>query len=153
MNNYHQKCNWTVYIVFILLFISFTPPLFAELYTKQTEHLRLIYYDKKHAFIVSHLARCFENSFRFHQQLFNYQSKEKITILLHKAKKKQIFITFYACESAHTGFGTGCVSGQGANRRPTPFGQYHCWFEWGSGLARQTNLAIPLWIFSLWWCS
>ena len=83
MNNYHQKCNWTVYIVFILLFISFTSPLFAELYTKQTEHLRLIYYDKKHAFIVSHLARCFENSFRFHQRLFNYQSKEKITILLH----------------------------------------------------------------------
>ena len=30
---------------------AFSPPLFAELYSKQTEHLRLIYYDKKHAFI------------------------------------------------------------------------------------------------------
>lgn len=54
-----------------------------QLYSLRTENLRLIYYDKGHAYVVPHLARSFENSLRFHRNLFNYTPTEEVTILLH----------------------------------------------------------------------
>jgi hypothetical protein len=43
----------------------------------------LLIYSEQHDFLVPHLARCFENSFRFQRQLFDYKPSEKINILLH----------------------------------------------------------------------
>jgi len=44
--------------------------------------MRLIYYDRSHAYVVPHLARCFENAFRFHSKLFHYTPTEEVTLLL-----------------------------------------------------------------------
>ena len=54
----------------------------VPLYTFRTRNLRLIYYDENHEFLIPHLARCFENSLRFHRELFDYTPSEEVTILL-----------------------------------------------------------------------
>ncbi len=53
-----------------------------QIYSLETKNLRLIYYSKAHEFIVPHLARCFENAFKFHSTLFNFQPTEKVNVLL-----------------------------------------------------------------------
>jgi hypothetical protein len=45
-----------------------------------TEDLRLLYYDEAHAYVTPHLARCFENAFSFHKELFGYVPSEAVTI-------------------------------------------------------------------------
>ncbi len=54
-----------------------------QLYTLETDNLRLVYYDPAHRYILPHLARSFENAFGFHRRLFDYSPKEKVTILFH----------------------------------------------------------------------
>ncbi|MBN2172410.1 MAG: hypothetical protein JW819_13920 [Candidatus Krumholzibacteriota bacterium] len=46
------------------------------------DDLRLAYYSEDHAYIIPHLARCFENSLRFHKRLFHYTPSEPVTVLL-----------------------------------------------------------------------
>ena len=55
----------------------------AELYTVETEFLRLIYSKGPHGFIMPHTVRCFEKALSFHRELFDYTPSEKITVLLH----------------------------------------------------------------------
>ncbi len=43
----------------------------------------MIYYGRIHANLVPHVARVFENSFKFHRDLFDYTPTEKVTVLLH----------------------------------------------------------------------
>jgi len=70
-------------IVFLFLFILFcTSIVSGQFYTMETKNMRLLYYDKKHSSVIPHLSRCFENSMRFHQDLFNYKPSEKVTVLL-----------------------------------------------------------------------
>ena len=47
----------------------------------ETRDLKLVYYSPTHAYLVPHLIRSFENAFTFHQKLFHYQSKERVSIL------------------------------------------------------------------------
>jgi hypothetical protein len=68
-------------IVLTILFLG--SPARAQFNFVETENLRLVYYGKAHSFLVSHTARCFENSLRFHRNLFDYTPSEKITVLLH----------------------------------------------------------------------
>jgi hypothetical protein len=65
-----------------LLLLCSTSLLHAQFYSLETQNLRLIYYSKAHEYVVPHLARCFENALRFHQQLFDYTPTEKVTVLL-----------------------------------------------------------------------
>ncbi len=55
----------------------------AQLSSFETKNLNLIYYGEINKYLVPYTARCFENSLALHQKLFNYKSKEKITVLLH----------------------------------------------------------------------
>lgn len=55
----------------------------SEFKTLETEHLRLIYFSGANDFLVPHVARCFENAYRFHHTLYDYTSPEKVTIFLH----------------------------------------------------------------------
>lgn len=68
----------------LLAFLLFSIPsnLSAQFYTLQTKNLRLVYYTKTHEFLVPLVARCFENSLRFHSRLFDYTPSEKITVIL-----------------------------------------------------------------------
>lgn len=54
----------------------------AQFYSFQTKNLKLIYYSKAHEFIVPHLARCFENAYLFHRNLFDYSSNDQVTVFL-----------------------------------------------------------------------
>ena len=47
-----------------------------------TKDLRLLYYDEAHSFITPHVARCFENAFSFHKNLFGYEPSEAVTVSL-----------------------------------------------------------------------
>ena len=49
--------------------------------TIRTKDLRLHYYSEQHAYVVRHLARCYENSIGFHHRLFDYEPNGPVTIL------------------------------------------------------------------------
>jgi hypothetical protein len=68
-----------------LVLFSFTTVTAAEIELRsyETEFLKLIYYTEDHAYLVPHVARCFENSLAFHRQLFNYTPSEPVVVLLH----------------------------------------------------------------------
>ena len=46
----------------------------------ETEHLRLIYVFDEHEYLLDHITRCFENSIKYHMDLFDYTPSEKVTI-------------------------------------------------------------------------
>jgi len=74
------KPRFQIYIFTLpILFFSIVH---AQFYSLETENMKLLYYSKGHEFVVPHLARCFENAYRFHCQLFDYRSPEKISLLL-----------------------------------------------------------------------
>ena len=55
----------------------------GQLLTLETDHLRLIYFGKAHAHLVSYAARCFENSYSVYHRLYEYAPEEKVTLALH----------------------------------------------------------------------
>jgi len=70
-------------IAIALCLCSLTFLFSQDLYTIETNDIRIIYYDKEHEFIVNHLAKCAENALGYHKDLFDYNPDEKVTILLH----------------------------------------------------------------------
>jgi hypothetical protein len=66
----------------ICLFAS-PPAARAQLQALETEHLRLVYESATLSYLAPHVARCFENSLRFHRELFDYDPSEKITVILN----------------------------------------------------------------------
>ncbi len=58
-------------------------PLFAQVYSFETKHLRLIYSDQNHGYLAPHVASCFENALEYHRRLFNYVPLEKIVIIMN----------------------------------------------------------------------
>jgi hypothetical protein len=79
-------CRFFIFLIICFLIVLFEslPLVYAQvpLYTYRTKNLRLIYYDQNHAYLRPHIARCFENSMRFHKSLFNYTPSEPVTVLL-----------------------------------------------------------------------
>ncbi len=53
-----------------------------DLQCLQTKTLRVVYYDPAHAYIIPHLARCFENSYGYFERSLGYVPGEEVTILL-----------------------------------------------------------------------
>lgn len=52
-----------------------------KLYVQESEHVRVVYYDPAHEYLVPHLIRSVENALKFDNQLFHYTPSQKITIL------------------------------------------------------------------------
>ncbi len=78
-----MKIKLNAFLLINSILIFFSSSLFAQLlYKFETKNLRLVYPSKAHEFVVPHLARCFENAYRFHRNLFEYRSNDKITVLL-----------------------------------------------------------------------
>ena len=78
-----MKNNIVSFVAVILLLVV---PLSARsqlnFKTVETEHMRLIYYDEEHEYVIPHLARCFENSITFHIEMFDWEPSEKVTVIL-----------------------------------------------------------------------
>lgn len=66
----------------IIFFFGFTPLNAQKLKVLKTDNLNLVYYHNAHSYVVPHLARCFENSFGFYKQFFDYTPNEEVTIFL-----------------------------------------------------------------------
>jgi hypothetical protein len=64
-------------------FLIFSPMLRAQFNVLETDRLKLVYFGEMQTYLVPHVVRCFENSFEFHMNLFEYDSKGKITVVLH----------------------------------------------------------------------
>ena len=56
--------------------------LHAQLFERETNHLRLVYYSKAHEYLVPHIVNCFENAYTFESRLFDYRPPEKVNVLL-----------------------------------------------------------------------
>ncbi len=69
---------------FLALGALWTPPgLEGQFLTLETDHLRLVYTAPQQSYLVPHVMRAFENSLRFHRELFDYTSPDKINVLMH----------------------------------------------------------------------
>ncbi|UCE20173.1 MAG: hypothetical protein JSV84_07515 [Gemmatimonadota bacterium] len=66
----------------IFLFLISMPAASVQLQSLETEFLLLVYFEESY-YIIAHLARSFENSMKFHRELFDYTPSEKVLILLH----------------------------------------------------------------------
>src|SRR6476619_5328318 len=53
-----------------------------KLYYEETKHVRVIFYDPAHEYLVKHLIRCLEAAFEGEQALFHYDPWQKVTVLL-----------------------------------------------------------------------
>ncbi len=78
-----MKKNIFAFIAVILVLVV---PLSAHSQLKfkqiETDHMRLIYYDEEHEYVIPHLVRCFENSITFHIEMFDWEPSEKVTVIL-----------------------------------------------------------------------
>ncbi|MCK4836206.1 MAG: hypothetical protein KAT17_06200 [Candidatus Aminicenantes bacterium] len=77
-----KKINIFFILIFGFFFIVINP-LYSSFHTLETKNLRLIYFGEAHSYLVSHVARCFENSLSKHMETFDYKPTEKITVVLH----------------------------------------------------------------------
>ncbi len=77
---YRRPFFYPVAIICTLLFIAGNAT--AQFYYLRTQDLRLIYYDKEDSYILPHLSRCFENSMKFHRNLFHYTPSEEVMVFL-----------------------------------------------------------------------
>ncbi|MDZ7291757.1 MAG: hypothetical protein ONB44_16095 [candidate division KSB1 bacterium] len=54
----------------------------AQFYSLRTKYLQAVCYDQASAYLVPHLARCFENALQFHRHLFDYTPTQEVTVVL-----------------------------------------------------------------------
>ncbi|MFH1312408.1 MAG: hypothetical protein ABIJ00_04195 [Candidatus Eisenbacteria bacterium] len=65
-----------------LILILIPQALFGQLYRLETENLNLIYAGKALEYMTPHVVNCYERSLAYHRAFFDYDSHEKVTILL-----------------------------------------------------------------------
>jgi len=72
-------------VIIVLFVLSLLPShqVLSQFSTLETKNLRLVYYDPEHAYLLPHIARCFESSLHFHRSLFQYTPSEPVTVFLH----------------------------------------------------------------------
>lgn len=68
--------------LFVLLVASIPARSQIDFKVVETERMRLVYYADEHAYVIPHLARCFENSIGFHMRMFDWTPTEKVTVIL-----------------------------------------------------------------------
>jgi hypothetical protein len=66
----------------LAVLLAFSRAVHAQLSTVDTPDVRIVYFDGTEAYLVPHAARAFLNALAFERQLFGFDSKERITLLL-----------------------------------------------------------------------
>jgi len=69
----------------LLLLLAVPATAHADLRVLETDDLRLVYSAPALSFLAPYAARCFENSIRFHERLFDYHPSEKVNVILDDA--------------------------------------------------------------------
>ncbi len=70
------------FIWMLVLVLMMPQESIGQLKMMETDDMRMISYDFGHNYILPHAAKCFHNTLRFHEQLFDYQATEKVTVLV-----------------------------------------------------------------------
>ena len=65
-----------------ILFL-FIPLSFAQFKYIETENVKLVYIGGAHSYLIPHTLRCYENSLKFHREIWNYTPYEKPIVVLH----------------------------------------------------------------------
>src|SRR3954449_2822681 len=53
-----------------------------KLYSKETDHVKVFFYDPQHEYLVEHLIRCFETALQADTATFHFKPSEKVSVLL-----------------------------------------------------------------------
>jgi hypothetical protein len=69
-------------LLLVVTLVLSSAELHAQLYERETNNLRLVYYSKAHEYLVPHIIGCFENAFQFERKLFAYTPTEKVNVLV-----------------------------------------------------------------------
>jgi hypothetical protein len=78
-----RKSKNSTFYIFFLYILILANEISGQFNYIETPSLKLIYYGKAHEYLVNHTARCFENSLKFHSNLFQYTPSEKVTVVIH----------------------------------------------------------------------
>ncbi len=78
----HHPIPTFVFLLTLLSLPTLSTPARAQFSTLETDNLRLIYHRPTLGYLAPYSARCFENALRFHTGLFEYNSREKITVFM-----------------------------------------------------------------------
>ena len=71
-----------ILVLLPLLLAAGAGPASARRAVIETRDLRLVYPSRAMDFIAPYAARCFENSMRFHRELWGYDPSEKCTVVM-----------------------------------------------------------------------
>ena len=71
----------SILVLTAALFLA-SRPVHAQLTTVETPEVRIVYFDGSESYLVPHAARAFLNALAFERRLFNFDSSERITLLL-----------------------------------------------------------------------
>jgi hypothetical protein len=69
-------------ILCFIVLASAAAPARAQLETLETDRMRIIYVAPFQSYLAPYAARCFENSLAFQKKLFDWESDEKLTVIL-----------------------------------------------------------------------
>ena len=72
-----------IYLITVVISISIAGTAYSQLYRYETDRLRLLYFGNAYAYLIPHVVACYENALNYHQELFNFEPSEKITLFLH----------------------------------------------------------------------
>lgn len=72
--------NFQILKTFYLLLLA--APLIGQINMIETDYMKMISYDFGHNYILPHAARCFHSTLDFHRKLFDYEPREKVTVLI-----------------------------------------------------------------------
>ena len=59
----------------------------AQYVTLETESLRLVYQELPHSFIAEHAVRCFQNSYWFYENLFDFWADDQFHPVFYTREK------------------------------------------------------------------
>jgi hypothetical protein len=78
-----QERDLTVALL-VACVLTFTParPSHAQFTTTETNDVSIVHLQPTQTFIVPHVGRSFQNALAFHQKLFDFKPREKLTVLL-----------------------------------------------------------------------
>ena len=78
-----QRPRRTPIVGLFLVFLLTCPLTYAQFRFVETDNVKLVYAGTAHSYLIPHTLRCYENSYRFHCEKWNYTPYEKPIIILH----------------------------------------------------------------------
>ena len=82
MKAIRMKTSHPALIILVIVCVLLPNFLMGQIEIRETENVNLIYFADIHEYLVPHVASCYENALKYHQNLFQYEPGEKVTVFL-----------------------------------------------------------------------